>query len=115
MLWFHQLTKQLAPGGDVSAHITSFQEAIHYLANAEFEIPGYITAAILLSTLPSDPQDPHSWNAHIAGVKINKATTTTRPVVNGILEEKHRLTEDNKSDAQKEETALAALEQSACV
>src|SRR5882762_11929607 len=26
----------------------------------EFEIPGYISAAILLSTLPSDPRDPHS-------------------------------------------------------
>ena len=65
-----------------------FQEAIHYLANTEFNIPGYIAAAILLSTLPSDPGDPHSWNQHVAGVKINKDTTTLSSVVNGILEEK---------------------------
>ena len=69
MLWFRRLTKQLPSGSDVSAHVTSFQEAIHYLANAEFKIPGYIAAAILLSTLPSDPQDPASWNNHVAGMK----------------------------------------------
>ena len=53
MLWFRRLTKQLPTGSDISAHVTSFQEAIRYLANTEFEIPGYIAAAILLSTLPS--------------------------------------------------------------
>ena len=58
MLWFRQLAKQLSPGADVSAHVTNFQEAIRYLANTEFDIPSYIAAAILLSTLPSDPQDP---------------------------------------------------------
>lgn len=113
MLWFRRLTKQLAPGGDVSAHVTGFQEAIRYLANAEFEIPGYVAAAILLSTLPSDPQDPQSWNTHVAGVKIDKNSTTVSSVINGILEEKRRLTEDDKSDSQKQETALAALESSA--
>ena len=88
MLWFRRLTKQLPSGGDISAHVTSFQEAIRYLANAEFEIPGYIAAAILLSTLSSDPGDSHSWNQHVAGVKIDKSTTTLSSVVNGILEEK---------------------------
>src|SRR5258705_1896030 len=39
MLWFRRLTKQLPSGSDVSTHVTSFQEAIRYLANAEFEIP----------------------------------------------------------------------------
>ena len=34
MLWFRRLTKQLPSSGDVSTHVTSFQEAIHYLANA---------------------------------------------------------------------------------
>jgi len=38
MLWFRRLTKQLPAGSDISAHVTSFQEAIRYLANAEFEI-----------------------------------------------------------------------------
>src|ERR1700688_1706927 len=90
-----------------------FQEAIRYLANAEFNIPGYIAAAILLSTLPSNPGDPHSWNQHVAGVKINKDTTTLSSVVNGILEEKRRLTEDTSTDAQKQESALATLEQTA--
>src|ERR1700729_751354 len=113
MLWFRRLTKQLPSGGDVSTHVTGFQEAIRYLANAEFNIPGYIAAAILLSTLPSDPGDPHSWNQHVAGVKIDKSTTTLSSVVNGILEEKRRLTEDDKTDAQKQEQALATLEQAA--
>src|ERR1700677_3299154 len=88
-----------------------FQEAICYLANAEFNIPGYIAAAILLSTLPSDPRDPHSWNQHIASVKIDKDTTTLSSVVKGILEEKRRLTEDDKTDAQKQESALATFQQ----
>ena len=105
--------KQLPSGGDVSTHVTGFQEAICYLANAEFNIPGYIAAAILLSTLPSDPRDPHSWNQHIIGVKIDKNTTTLSSVVNGILEEKRRLKEDNKTNAQKQESALATLEQAA--
>ena len=72
MLWFRRLTKQLPSGGDVSTHVTSFQEDIYYLVNAEFNIPGYITVAILLSTLPSDPEDLHSWNQHVAGIKIEK-------------------------------------------
>src|ERR1700683_3086872 len=88
MLWFRHLTKQLPSGGNVSTHVMGFQEAICYLANTKFNIPGYIAAAILLSTLPSDPRDPHSWNQHVTGVKINKDTTTLSSVVNGILEEK---------------------------
>jgi gag-polypeptide of LTR copia-type len=114
MLWFRRLTKQLPTSSDISTHVTSFQEAIHYLGNTEFKIPGYIAAAILLSTLPSDPQDPASWNNHITGVKINKSTTTLSSVINGILEEKQRLTEDDKTNAQKQEQALATLEQAAC-
>lgn len=47
MLWFHHLTKQLPLSGNIPTHIISFQEAVCYLANAEFEIPNYITAAIL--------------------------------------------------------------------
>jgi hypothetical protein len=86
MLWFRQLTKQLPLGG--YTHVTGFQEAIHYLANAEFNIPGYIATTILLSTLPSNPGDPHSWNQLVAGVKINKSTTTLSSVDNGILKEK---------------------------
>jgi hypothetical protein len=80
MLRFRCLTKQLPSGGDVSTHIMGFQEAIRYLANAEFNIPSYIAAAILLSTLPSDPRDPHSWNQHVAGIKIDKNTTTLSSV-----------------------------------
>ena len=109
MLWFRRLTKQLSPGADVSAHVTNFQEAIQYLANAEFEIPSYIAVAILLSTLPSDPQDPQSWNNHVASVKIDKSTTTLSSVINGILEEKRRLTEDDKTSSHKED-ALTTLD-----
>src|ERR1700683_2614754 len=114
MLWFRRLTKQLPSGGNVSTHVMGFQEAIHYLANTKFNIPGHIAAAILLSTLPSDPRDPHSWNQHVTGVKINKDTTTLSSVVNGILEEKRRLTEDDKTDAQKQESALSTHQQNAC-
>jgi len=46
-------------------------------------------------------------------VKIDKSTTTLSSVINGILEEKRRLTEDDKTDAQKQEQALATLEQAA--
>ena len=88
MLWFRRLTKQLPSGGNISAHVTGFQKAICYLANAEFNIPGYITAAILLSTPSSDPTDPYSWNQHVTGFKINKNTTTLSSVINGILKEK---------------------------
>jgi hypothetical protein len=90
MLWFRRLNKQLPSGGNVSTHVMGYQEAIRYLANTEFNIPGYIAAAILLLTLPSNPRDPHSWNQHVAGVKIDKSTTTLSSVVNGILEEKRR-------------------------
>lgn len=113
MMWFRRLTRQLQPGGDVSAHVTGFQEAIRYLAKADFEIPGFIASAILLASLPSNPNDPHSWNNHVAGVKIDKKTTTLPSVISGILEEKRRLTEDDDADAPKQDTALAALERSA--
>ena len=88
MLWFRRLTRQLSPGGDVSVHISNFQEAIHHLANANFQIPSYIATAILLSTLLSNPGDPSSWNNHVSGVKIDKLTTTLSSVIAGILEEK---------------------------
>lgn len=93
MLWFRQLTKQMPAGSNVTAHCTNFQEAICYLANAEFEILSYIVAAILLSTLPSGPSGPQSWNNHVTGVKIEKTTTTLPSVINGILKEKCRLTD----------------------
>ena len=89
MLWFRQLTRQLNPSGDISAHVSGFQEAIHHLANANFQIPSYIAAAILLSTLPSDPNDPASWNNHVSGIKINKNITTLSSTIAGILKEKH--------------------------
>jgi hypothetical protein len=40
--------------------------------------------------------------------------TTLSSVINGILEEKQCLIEDNKTNAQKQEQALATLEQAAC-
>ena len=85
MLWFRQLTRQLTPGGNVSAHVSGFQEAICHLANADFQIPLYIGAAILLSALPSDPHDSVSWNNNVSGVKIDKLTITLSSVIAGIL------------------------------
>ena len=72
MLWFRQLTRQLSPGGDVLAPISGFQEAIHHLANTNFQIPSYIATAILFSTLPSDPNNPASWNNYVLGVKMSQ-------------------------------------------
>ena len=109
MLWFRRLTKQLSSGSDVAAHVTSFQEATRHLANAGFIIPEPISAAILLSTLPADPKDPESWNNHVAGVRIDLQTTTLSSVINGILEEKRRLTDDDVTS----EAAHAALEKAA--
>ena len=106
MLWFRRLTKQLSSGSDVAAHVTSFQEATCHLANTGFIIPEPISAAILLSTLPTDPKDPESWNNHVAGVRIDLQTTTLSSVINGILEEKRRLTDDDDTS----EAAHAALE-----
>ena len=109
MLWFRRLTKQFVPGSDIAAHVTSFQEATRHLANAGFIIPEPISAAILLSTLPADPKDPDSWNNHVAGVRINMQTTTLSSVINGILEEKRRLTDDGATS----EAAHAALDKAA--
>jgi len=68
MYWFSRLTRHMSSGGDISAHITGFQEATRYLANAKFIIPESVMAAILLSTLPSDPKDPESWDYFIKGI-----------------------------------------------
>ena len=95
------------------AHVSGFQEAIRHLANADFQIPSYIAATILLSTLPSDPNDPTSWNNHVSGIKIDKNVTTLSSVIARILEEKCHLTEDNQAASQKQETAFAALEHKA--
>ena len=96
MLWFHHLTKQLPLGGDVPTHITGFQEAVHHLVNAKFKILNYVTATILLSTLPSDPGEPRNWNNNfISGIKIDKVTMTlssiisaTSPLTHAIVMEK---------------------------
>ena len=113
MLWFHHLTKQFPLSGNIPTHIISFQEAVCYLANAEFEIPNYITAAILLSTLPSDPNKPSNWNNFISGIKIDKVMMTLSSVISAILEEKHWVTEDKHTDLHKKETALTMLESDA--
>lgn len=109
MLWFRRLVRPFAAGGDISQHVNGFTEAIRYLAKADFEIPQPIAAAILLSTLPSDPKDPESWNAFVGGYKIEKTKTTLTSVVNAILEEKRRLSEETVS----QETALAVRERNA--
>ena len=110
MLWFHCLTKQLPLGGDVPTHITSFQEAVCHLANAKFKILNYVTAAILLSTLPSDPNEPSNWNNFISGIKIDKVTMTLSSIISAILEVKCQLNKDEHTDLHKKETALATLE-----
>jgi hypothetical protein len=114
MYWFARLTQHMPSGRNVSAHINDYQEAIHYLANANFSIPEYVAAAILLSTLPKDPKDPKSWDYFIKGVKIDKNTTTLSSVINQILEEKHRSSRpDAQSESVRAESALAAREKSA--
>ncbi|KAJ8588222.1 hypothetical protein M405DRAFT_703486, partial [Rhizopogon salebrosus TDB-379] len=113
MYWFASLTRHMIVGGDVSAHINDYQEAIRYLANANFSIPEPISAAILLSTLLSDPiEDPESWDYFIKGVKIDQTTTTLSSVINQILEEKcHQSPTTNSAQS---EATLAAKERMAC-
>ena len=113
MLWFRRLTRQLSPSGDVLAHVSGFQEAIQHLTNANFQIPSYIAAAILLSMLLSDPRDPTSWNDFVLAIKIDLTTTTLLSVISGILKEKRRLTEDDQATSHKHETAYTALEHKA--
>ena len=113
MLWFHHLTKQLPPSGNVPTHVTSIQEAVHHLVNAEFKIPNYVTATILLLTLPSDLNEPGNWNNFVFGIKIDKVMTTLSSVTSAILKEKHQLTEDEHTDSHKKETALTTLESDA--
>jgi hypothetical protein len=116
MYWFACLTQHMPSGGNVSAHINDYQEAICYLANADFSIPEYVAAAILLSTLPKDPKDPESWDYFIKGVKIDKNTTTLSSVINQILEEKHRSSRpDAQSKSVRAESTLVAREKSARV
>lgn len=52
MLWFRRLTKQFVSGSDINTHVNDFNTAVRHLANADFVIESYISAAILLSTLP---------------------------------------------------------------
>ena len=113
MLWFRRLTRQLSPGGNILAHMSGFQEAIRHLANANFQILSYIAAAILLSTLLSDPGGPTSWNNFVSGIKIDLTTTALSSVISGILEEKQQLTEDDQATSHKHETAYVALKHKA--
>jgi hypothetical protein len=91
--------------------LNDYQEAIRYLPNANFSIPEPISAAILLSTLLSDPKDPESWDYFIKGVKIDQTTTTLSSVINQILEEKCR--QSPTTDSAQSEAALAAKERTA--
>lgn len=113
MLWIKQLVRPMAPGDDVSEHVSAYQKAARHLTIAGFEIPEAIAAGILLSTLPSNPDDPASWNHFVSSIKIDQKLTTMSAVVNAILEEKRRLTSTTNSDSRTQESALAALEASA--
>lgn len=111
MLWFKRLTMKYVPAdGSITNHITGYQAALRALANAEFLIPEYIAAAILISTLPSDPNNPESWSSYISTVKLDKSSTTLASAINGINDAKRRTTPE-KTEEQKLETALATLEQ----
>jgi len=81
--------------------------------NANFSIPEPVTAAILLSTLPSNPKDLESWDYFIKGVKIDQTTTTLLSIINQILKEK--CCQSPATDTSQPESALAAREQAACV
>jgi hypothetical protein len=106
MLWFRRLTKQLSPGSDVSAHVTGFQEAIRYLANAEFEIPGYIAAAILLSTLPSDPQDLNPGTTMLPASRSINAPLPSRLSLTAFLKRNDGSPRTTRPERRKRRTLL---------
>ena len=85
MMWFTHLTQCFKPNEDISAHVNGFQEAFHHLAHADFPIPEAVAAAILLSTLPSNPEDPKNWIGFIGRIQVTKTTKLTS-VINSILE-----------------------------
>jgi hypothetical protein len=85
MLWFRRIVKPFVLGGDVRQHVQDFEDATTQLACTGFEIPSYISSAILLSTLPSEPSDPASYYQFTNGVHIDKNTTLTS-TVNRLLE-----------------------------
>jgi len=66
--WFCHLTKHMMSGSDILVHINKFQEAIHYLADVDLNVPEWLSAAVLLSTLPCDPKDPNSWDYFVKGI-----------------------------------------------
>jgi len=95
-------------GSDVSVHINKFQEVIHYLANADLNVPEWFSATVLLSTLPCDLKYLDSWDYFVKGVRIDKKTTTLSSIVSEILEEKH--CQKPATTTTTSETALATLE-----
>ncbi|KAJ3479112.1 hypothetical protein NLI96_g9298 [Meripilus lineatus] len=111
ILWFRTLVRAFNHGEDLATHVTNFTTARNHLAQADFPIPEFISAAILLSTLPADPADSNSYNNFVAGIKIDKKTTTLSSTINLVLEEKRR--RHNASDTSNSEVALAAMERAA--
>ena len=52
MYWCSRLTRHTESGGDVSAHLDAYQEALEHLAHADLAIPDWLTSALFLSPLP---------------------------------------------------------------
>jgi hypothetical protein len=59
MLWFRRLTKQLPSGGDVSAHVTSFQEVQAYSTRTATNSPTIIIDSGTTSHIHSNRV--HQW------------------------------------------------------
>ena len=52
MYWCSRLTRHMENGGDVSAHLDTYQEALGHLGHADLAIPDWLTSALFLSPLP---------------------------------------------------------------
>jgi hypothetical protein len=113
IIWMCVMLKPYQAGQDITEHINTFKVAQHNLANAEFDIPDHIAAAMLVSTLPSDPAYSLSWNSYISSLKLVK-TTTFNTTVNGILEESKHRNIHMSVNAAPSKTAYSAIETTVC-
>jgi gag-polypeptide of LTR copia-type len=112
IIWTRAMIKLYQNGNDIAKHINDFKAARRNLVKAEFDIPDHIAVAMLVSTLPSDPGDPFSWNGYISSLKLTK-TATFDTTVNGILEESKRRNIHAPTSAAPNENAYAAIESTA--
>ncbi|KAF9020288.1 hypothetical protein BDZ89DRAFT_1116434 [Hymenopellis radicata] len=112
MIQFKQLTRPYKSGDDLETHISSFQTAIHNIATAGFDIPQLFAAAILITTLPSEPDSPETWYQFVSGFKFTRKTTLSTTVSQILNLQRTRAAGNSKSGGVSVDAAALQMEQS---